>query len=410
MLHSAIRNIYMCILMYLNTRHLLCAIEVAETGTVVQAANNVHLTQSAVTQGLLALEQQLHVQLFERSNQGMRLTQAGELFLRRGKRAFAQLKEAAQWWFAPQSSVHESWVRNLTWKQLCAFSMVCQSGSYSAAARRLQLTQPTLHRTLKDFQELCQAPLFYRSPAGVDIPWRTRQLSRYVGLFFAEINQGIDEVQALQSTRAGRLAIGCLPLAQTKIVPAAILALLQQYPLADISVVDGPYEEQLQALLHGQLDMLVGALRFPLPHSEITQVTLFMDELSLVARAGHPLLSSTSLSVADLQHYPWVAPRKNTPARDVFERVFSEEGLPLPEDIIECGSMVVSRGILMASDRLSLLPSRQVEVELQSATLALLDFELGNTQRAIGYALRRNWQPTQVQAAFLRLLEQQVAS
>ena len=32
--------------------------------------------------------------------------------------------------------------------------------------------------------------------------------------------------------------------------------------------------------------MLVGALRFPLPHSEITQVTLFMDELSLVARAG----------------------------------------------------------------------------------------------------------------------------
>ena len=201
--------------MYLNTRHLLCALTVAETGTVLQAASKVHLTQSAVTQGLLALELHLAVPLFERSNQGMRVTLAGEIFLARVKRAFTHLKEAAQWWFAQQNNLQESWVRNLTWKQLSAFNMVCQLGSYSAAARRLDLSQPTLHRTIKDFQALCQGDLFYRSPAGVDIPWRTRQLNRYVGLFFAEINQGIDEVKALHSANAGRLAIGCLPLAQT---------------------------------------------------------------------------------------------------------------------------------------------------------------------------------------------------
>jgi DNA-binding transcriptional LysR family regulator len=238
----------------------------------------------------------------------------------------------------------------------------------------------------------------------VDIPWRTRQLSRYAGLFFAEIEQGIEELALAENGAQGQLKIGSLPLAQTHIVPAAILQLLVTYPAANVSVVDGPYEEQLQALLHGQLDIIVGALRQPAPSNDIVQHSLFSDELSVVVRSGHPLAGQASITLAQLKQFPWIAPRKSTPARALFEQLFTDEQLSPPTNIIECSSLVVSRGILLASDRLGLLPAKQVAVELQAGLLQLCPIILTGTARAIGYSVRKNWQPTRIQAQFISLL------
>jgi LysR family transcriptional regulator (chromosome initiation inhibitor) len=60
---------------------------VAQTGTVLKAAQNVKLTQTGVTQRIRSLEKQLGVTLFTRSRKGMLLTQEGESLLRYVKNA-----------------------------------------------------------------------------------------------------------------------------------------------------------------------------------------------------------------------------------------------------------------------------------------------------------------------------------
>lgn len=56
--------------------------EVAECGSIRRAAAVLHVASSAVNRQILKLEQDLGVQLFERSSTGVQLTSAGELLMR----------------------------------------------------------------------------------------------------------------------------------------------------------------------------------------------------------------------------------------------------------------------------------------------------------------------------------------
>ncbi|KXI26712.1 LysR family transcriptional regulator [Paraglaciecola hydrolytica] len=392
--------------MHINTRHLLCALKIKECGTLSQAANQIHLTQSALTQGINKLESDLGYTLFSRSHAGMQVTEVGELFLQRIGRAFEHLQEFVAIVFANDKAKRQAFIRSVTSRQLTALMHIVELQSYTTAAQHLGLSQPTLHRTIKDLEQFCEQPLLPRSPTGVEPTWRAKQLRRYASLFFTELQQGIDEMQEFNGQVNGSLRIGSLPLARSEIVPLAVLQLNDEFPDATISIVDGPYGEQFNSLLHGQLDLIVGALRSPNP--DTVQRPMFQDQLSIVVKAKHPLATRQIISAAELQQLDWVAPAKSTPARHVFSQIFVSRGLAPPSHVIECSSLVAVRGILLNSERAALLPARQVEVEVRAGLLAVCPMTLPDTDREIGLTMRRTWHPTQMQNRFLDIIQQLV--
>lgn len=377
-----------------------------ECGALSQAAQQIHLTQSALTQGINKLEYQLQCCLFERSHAGMQVTDIGHAFLHRVKRAFAHLEDFSGILFAHDKLQRSAFIRAISSRQLRALIHIVQLQSYTAAAQFLGLSQPTLHKTIKELEQLCQQSLLSRSPTGVEPGWRAKQLRRYGSLFFAELQQGIDEIREVNGQMNGSLRVGSLPLARTEIVPLAVLKLNDEFPDASISIIDGPYGEQYHSLLHGQLDMIVGALRPLHTQQDTQQIHLFDDQLSIVVRADHPLASRQTISAAELQQLEWVAPAKSTPARNVFSQIFSRRGLTPPSHVIECSSLVAVRGILLNSQRAALLPARQVEVEVRAGLLAVCPMALTGTDRVIGLTLRKSWRPTKMQSRFLEILQQ----
>ncbi len=257
---------------------------------------------------------------------------------------------------------------------------------------------------MREIETLCQQRFFQRSPIGVEPTWQARKLARYASLFFAELQQGFEEVGEQQGLMAGSLRVGSLPLARTQLVPHAVIRLLKEFPDARISIIDGPYDEQLHSLLNGQLDIIVGALRDPSPSTEIKQELLFNDPLRIVVRPEHPLAARSAKNTRELRTFDWIAPRRNTPAREVFSRFFSSKGLTPPERVIECSSLAATRSLLLESDRAALLSARQVELEVQMGLLAVSPQRLPGTSREIGLTLRKDWCPTRLQQHFLALL------
>ena len=393
--------------MQFNIRHLLSALEVKRFGTISKASRHICLTQSAITQGINKLESQLQHKLFDRTTSGMFVTPPGQLFLDRLTRAFGFLESIANAIFDTDRNKRHAFIRNVTYRQLKTLIVLVELRSYTTAGIRLGLTQPTLSKTIKDLEALCEQRLFYRSPSGVEPTWQARQMTRLASLFFSEINQGQVELNDYAGKQSGTILIGCLPLARTTIIPNTVLTLLEEYPDVHVSIIDGPYDEQLNALLHGELDFIVGALRYPPTSEDIEQIKLFDDSLSIVARAAHPRqdwLVKPELT-QELSEFQWIGPRQGTPARNAFGKLFAERCLPDPEDVIECSSLVAIRGLLLNSDRLALLPARQVELEVQSGLLAASP-ALPDTSRKIGYTRRKNWKPTRIQENYLRLLKQ----
>lgn len=391
--------------MKFNLRHLLCALEIKNSGTISAAAKQIHLTQSALTQGINKLEATLGLTLFSRTNSGMYCTENGARFLNRADRAFKHLQYAGAMLFNADKPKMHSFVRSVSSRQLKALITITELQSYTAAAIQMGLTQPTLHRSIKDLESLCEQCLFQRSPTGVEPTWRARQLTRYASLFFAELSQGLEEIGEVNGRMNGSIRIGSLPLARTEIVPRCVLQLLDEFPLAQVSIIDGPYEEQVNYLLHGQLHVIVGALRYPLPHNDIKQHKLFDDPLSMVVKAGHKFAKRATLSNTELQSLKWVVPGKGVPARLVFDELFNSRGLVPPEQIIECSAMVAIRGLLLNSERAALLPARQVDVEVKNGLLAVCPMPLADTNREIGLSMRKNWQATHIQRRFLEIIE-----
>ena len=387
-----------------NLRHLTAALEVHRLGSVTAAAKRVHLSQSAVTQGLSKLERDLDLQLFNRTPKGLFTSDIGTIFLARTARALSWLKAMEGVLFSHTRNKPRQLQRLLTTSQLRALLTVVDQGSYTLAANRLKLTQPTIHRAVRDMEGLCEQRFFQRSPAGIEPTWQARQAARYANLFFSELSQGLEEVNEYEGQMTGSLRVGSLPLARTRMVPHAVTQLLKEFPQACISIIDGPYDEQLHSLLHGQLDVIVGALRMSEPSPDIVQELLFKDSLNIVVRANHPLAAKTSFTPDELRQLDWIAPRENTPAREVFMLLFENEGLSPPEHVIECSSLMATRGLLLESDRAALLPAKQVEIDVAKDLLAVCPQHLAGTSRDIGLTLRKHWMPTRIQARFLELL------
>jgi LysR family transcriptional regulator for metE and metH len=78
----------------IELRHLRSLLAIAGSRKLADAAQRVHLTQSALSHQIRAVEEHYGMSLFDRSRQGLRLTQAGERLVALAREVLAQVSEA----------------------------------------------------------------------------------------------------------------------------------------------------------------------------------------------------------------------------------------------------------------------------------------------------------------------------
>lgn len=389
-----------------NLRHLQAFHEVVATGSISAAAVRMHLTQSAVTQAIAAIERHFDVSLFTRHATGMQPTAAGKICDERVQRALTQLRDGLQELAGSElgAAEREQLFRRITGAQLSSLVKLVEFRNFTHAARASGVSQPTMHRAARTLEHTLNATLFEKTSYGVVPTREAEKLSRRAHLAFVEIAQARADIDALRGRESGRTVIGAMALARSFILPSALIAFTREHPEHAVSIMEGTYENLLAGLQSGQVDFLIGALRESRPSAGIVQEHLFNDPLSIVVRAGHPLARKRKLTARDLDAYPWIAPRATSPLRAHFDALFKELGLDPPQRFIECNSPGAARAFLMEGDHMMLSSTNQVHYELQAGMLVCLPHPAGNVLRSIGLTVRDDWRPTQAQARLLAIL------
>lgn len=394
-----------------NIRHLRAFVAVAESRSISAASRKVFISQPAITQAIAKMEKTLGATLFDRRPDGVFPTEAGSLFHDRVERMLRHLQtgvaEAMKASGRRTAKSLQTLDQNLTGVQLRALIAISEAANFSLAARAVGISQPSLHRAARDLEHLAGVPLFEKANRGILLTKPGEILAMQARLALVEYEQGLEELGEWRGEDSGGIVVGSMPLSRTFLLPTTITKLSRERPDARIEVIDGPYEDLLGGLRRGDLDLLIGALRDPLPIADIVQEPLFSDPLAVVARAGHPLFSHKGPpDPAELARWPWVVPRRGTPTRTHFEALFADAGEAPPQAVVETGSAILIRGLLENSDRLTLISLHQIRHEMQWGLLAPLPLNLPGTERPIGLTIRKDWRPTATQARFLILLRE----
>lgn len=382
----------------LNLRHLLAVAAISRRGSMGAAAEAVSLSQPALTQGLAKLEAQLGLPLFVRRSDGMAATAEGLVVVERVERAFGLLAGAmtgsGRGFARPEKLV--------TSAQLKALIALADTGSFLGAAGQTGLSQPAIHRSVRELEQILSSPLAERKGRGVVLTPAGRRAARGARLAIGEIASAIAEL-AESPHSLDPIVIGAMPFCRARLLPRVLNAFTDRFPDTRLKVVEGSWRELVEPLREGMIDLMIGALRDRPGPVDLQQNPLFDDRLVVVARPGHPLVGTPEPSMDQLAAYSWIVGPTGSPLRAHWAALF--EGTGLPRAQIECGSVMTIRELLRDSDILTLLSPDQVAVEVDAGLLAHVGAPLPQCVRTIGVTTRASWRPTTAQRQLLLLLE-----
>jgi len=376
----------------IGTRQARIFLAVADTQSVSSAAKLLNRSQTSVTKSLHDLEEQIGERLFDRSSRGVTLTAFGACLLQRARDAAEAFSAAGQ--LVPPAAMQRSastarfFRMDVSDRWLDAFLALTEHRNNAAAAEQLGLTPAAVSASLRKLEDTLNTSLFERTPTAMVPTVFGAELARYVKLARSYLRSARDEIAGLRGFKQGRLVVGTLPFVRTIIVPRAITTLLDKHPYFDVSTVEGPYDDLIAGLRCGDVDIVIGALRGDTADKDLLEEAICTDSLSAIVRAGHPLMKRRRLAWQDLLKFGWILPRRGTPTRSLFEQAIAARGLAPPAHVVETSSLVMLRGMLLESDRITVLSRHQIRFEEQAMLLAALPFDLHGTERPIGMTTR----------------------
>jgi LysR family transcriptional regulator, regulator for genes of the gallate degradation pathway len=393
-----------------SLRQLRTFAAVAQFESISRASAQLHLSQSAVTQAIATLEARLDVPLFVRRSKGTYLTEYGKILEKHTTRFFEIIECAIRELVNGTDSVHKMSTtgisHRITKSQVRALIAIYEAGSFMQAARHVGVSQTSVHRSARSLEAQLQNEIFQNTALGVTTNKRGAKFAERLLHATRELEWVLEDVDAERGVIRGRILVGALMLAGNYLLASTLSKFISVYKLANVTVINGPYDVLLRKLRAGSLDFLVGLLKNPAPADDVIEEELMPDPYVIAVRKGHPLANKKQVTRVDLVGFDWISTTSMGSRRIAFENTFS--GLCGPHPNVATHSLPTITSILANSDRMAILTQSELEVDRQHGQrLQALNFGPIEPSTAIGVTIRKDWHPTYLQRIFLEFLRGQ---
>jgi LysR family transcriptional regulator, transcription activator of glutamate synthase operon len=146
-------------------------------------------------------------------------------------------------------------------RQLRAFAAVHDTGSVSAAARKVHLTQPALSRRISELESSLGIRLFDRTAGRLRLTSEGESLLMHSRKVLAEAESFVTRAETLREGRGRTLAVGTAPMTMQSVIAPVMRRYLREHDGVDIRLVEGGAPALLDKVEKGELQV---ALSVPL--------------------------------------------------------------------------------------------------------------------------------------------------
>lgn len=272
---------------------------------------------------------------------------------------------------------------NLT--HLHTFAQVIRHGSFSAAAKRLNLTQPAVSLHIRQLEERLNLRLIERVGKRIKPTSAGSTLLTHIGRIDAVVEDALLDLSSHAQGVAGQIAIGTGATACIHLLPPILQELRRQFPALDVRVSTGNTDGILRAVEENRLDLALVTL--PAAGRSLSITPLLDDEFVAIFSAGHHSIPK-NITPQALTDLPLVVFEAGSSTRLLIDEWYLQAGLRI-KPVMELGSIEAIKEMVGAGLGYSIVPRMSVAAEHHRRGLRVMPLEPA-LSRTLGIVLRQD--------------------
>ncbi|MBE9547513.1 MAG: LysR family transcriptional regulator, partial [Proteobacteria bacterium] len=245
-----------------------------------------------------------------------------------------------------------------------------EEGSFSRAAKRVFLTQPSLTKHIKNLEESVNARIVDRRNRGIFLTPEGKILYDYAKRILKLRDEAKEKISRMKENESGSIFISASTIPATYILPSLLNGFRSLYPDIRTYIQTSDSEETLGMILDNQSEIgFIGKRTF---NRKLNVESLWMDRLVLAVPADHPWRKKDHVTLDEISKEPFIIRERGSATREILEEYLhknTDRSLSKFNIVCEMGSSEAVKEAIMAGLGVSIISVHAIKRELKQGIL-----------------------------------------
>ncbi|MGA7325386.1 MAG: LysR family transcriptional regulator [Rhodomicrobium sp.] len=194
---------------------------------------------------------------------------------------------------------------NISLRLLRYVAAAADCRNVTEAARRLQVSQPSVSAAIAELEQMLGITIFVRHHAkGVTLTPAGQRLINEARLLLKHAEEFSKTAEALSDTERGEITIGCFPTLAARFMPSLMLNFSERHPMISLRLEEGDQDQLMRDLAQGRIEMAVSFIYGVSPGFDTVPLLSLPPVVALPA--NHRLARASDVSLTELKNDPLI--------------------------------------------------------------------------------------------------------
>lgn len=285
---------------------------------------------------------------------------------------------------------------------------IAEEQSFTRAAERLFIAQPSLSKQIKLLEAEVGEPLFDRSGRRTRMTAAGEVLYQHAERIFKELDAAKVALDELAGLRRGSLTVGVLQTINASLIPRIVALYAAAYPAITLRIEERSADEIELGVLADRYQ--VGIAFAPPTYEHLEVEPLFEEEMVLIVSRKHPLAieGRWRMGVRELDRLPMVLLPPTYCTRRLWDTCARQAGIQ-PHVSVELNTISSILAAVGQSMSATVLPRMALNADNQRQLVGIALYEPTPT-RTVGLLRRSGSHPSAAARAFVEVLRQVITA
>jgi len=277
---------------------------------------------------------------------------------------------------------------------------VARHGSFTRAARSLNVSQPTFTVQIRQLEEALGVRLLDRTTRSVQLTQAGREFAPQLERSLRDLTALLASTAALSGKTSGHVSVAALPSLCGGMLPSVIAAFNRKHSGISIHLLDALGVRIPAMVKSGEVDFGFGSMQKSDPDIDFTP--LFRDRMHAIFLRGGPLEGRKSVALQDVTAFPLILMNRDSTVRTVVDGGLASIG-HFAAPAYEAAYMSTALGMVKAGLGVTILPSSALDIE-GAPDLISVPVSSPRLDRDIGFLQKRGRSLSPAAEAFLQAI------